>query len=223
MNPRSFISGVPLEFKLHFQLVCGSHGPAKPSTFVPPFAGKRYEAAAPLLLQSEPLHHLNLLSVRHRSAHEPHQDIQLDDLLQEPPLDAPAMMPYAPEPPPDPVILDEGVDDDPELHHSTRTRVQLSSFLEPITLADVTVATEGHEAAIVDFPNAFVQVNLPESPFKGNKHLIRRYLATSGNVLKGCKSVEYCPTTEMIADYFTKPLQGKPFVKFRKAIMNLQD
>jgi len=59
--------------------------------------------------------------------HEPHQDIQLDDLLQEPPLDASAMMPH--EPPLDPVILNEGVDDDPELRRSTRTRVQSSSYI----------------------------------------------------------------------------------------------
>jgi len=98
-----------------------------------------------------------------------------------------------------------------------------SSFLEPITLAAVIVATEGHEVVIVDVPNAFSQVNLPESPSKQNKRLIRRYLVVSGNVLKGSKSIEYSPTIDMLAIPFTKPLQGKLFVKFRKAIMNLQD
>jgi hypothetical protein len=33
--------------------------------------------------------------------------------------------------------------------------------------------------------------------------------------------VEYCPTGEMIADYFTKPLQGTLFRKFRDFIMNV--
>ena len=33
--------------------------------------------------------------------------------------------------------------------------------------------------------------------------------------------VEYCPTDEMVADYFSKPLQGAKFKKFRKEIMNL--
>ena len=35
--------------------------------------------------------------------------------------------------------------------------------------------------------------------------------------------VEYCPTQEMVADFFTKPLQGKSFFKFRSIIMNLPD
>ena len=32
----------------------------------------------------------------------------------------------------------------------------------------------------------------------------------------------YCPTEYMITDYFTKPLQGKHFFKFRKFVMNLK-
>ena len=34
--------------------------------------------------------------------------------------------------------------------------------------------------------------------------------------------VQYCPTHNMLADYFTKPLQGATFRKFRDAIMNCQ-
>ena len=33
--------------------------------------------------------------------------------------------------------------------------------------------------------------------------------------------VEYCPTGEMVADYMSKPLQGKLFVKFRDLIMGV--
>jgi hypothetical protein len=33
--------------------------------------------------------------------------------------------------------------------------------------------------------------------------------------------VEYCPTQEMVADFFTKPLQGAQFKKFRDFIMNV--
>ena len=35
--------------------------------------------------------------------------------------------------------------------------------------------------------------------------------------------VEYCPTEEMIGDFFTKPLQGSLFRKFRALILNLPD
>ena len=31
--------------------------------------------------------------------------------------------------------------------------------------------------------------------------------------------IEYCPTGDMLADYFTKPLQGSMFNKFRNVIM----
>ena len=31
----------------------------------------------------------------------------------------------------------------------------------------------------------------------------------------------YCPTEEMIADFFTKPLQGAQFVKFRDAALSI--
>jgi hypothetical protein len=34
-------------------------------------------------------------------------------------------------------------------------------------------------------------------------------------------SVQYCPTGEMVADFFTKPLQGIQFQKFRDIIMNI--
>ena len=33
--------------------------------------------------------------------------------------------------------------------------------------------------------------------------------------------IKYCPTDKMVADYFTKPLQGEKFYAFRKMIMNL--
>ena len=31
--------------------------------------------------------------------------------------------------------------------------------------------------------------------------------------------VEYCPTEKMVADFFTKPLQGSLFRKFRDVVM----
>ena len=34
--------------------------------------------------------------------------------------------------------------------------------------------------------------------------------------------IKYCPTTLMLGDYFTKPLQGGLFLKFRGRILNIQ-
>ena len=36
-------------------------------------------------------------------------------------------------------------------------------------------------------------------------------------------AIEYCPTDEMLAHMFTKPLQGAAFHKFQATILNLQD
>jgi hypothetical protein len=46
-----------------------------------------------------------------------------------------------------------------------------------------------------------------------------RYFFLTDQIEKGNLSVAYCPTTEMIGDYMSKPLQGKLFQKFKKAIM----
>jgi hypothetical protein len=40
-------------------------------------------------------------------------------------------------------------------------------------------------------------------------------------VKSGEVSIDYCPTDDMIADFFTKPLQGTKFRKFRDIIMNV--
>ena len=47
--------------------------------------------------------------------------------------------------------------------------------------------------------------------------LLERYVADQ--VAKGDLRVVWCPTDEMIADFLTKPLQGKAFVKFLDLLM----
>ena len=42
----------------------------------------------------------------------------------------------------------------------------------------------------------------------------------SDRIKKNEVHVQYCPSHNMLADYFTKPLQGATFRKFRDAIMN---
>jgi hypothetical protein len=38
-------------------------------------------------------------------------------------------------------------------------------------------------------------------------------------ITKGELRAEYCPTGDMVADFFTKPLQGSLFWKLRKVIL----
>ena len=46
-----------------------------------------------------------------------------------------------------------------------------------------------------------------------------RYYFMHDQVEKGNVSIEHCSMNDMIADYFTKPLQGTLFQKFRRFIM----
>ena len=50
-----------------------------------------------------------------------------------------------------------------------------------------------------------------------------RYFFITDREKKGEVKLDYCPTDSMVADFFTKPLQGHKFFKFRKQIMNTQD
>jgi len=136
-----------------------------------------------------PLHHLNLLFAKHRSASESHLFHCVTDVKAH---------------------LVAGV---------SIAVPSLTSIMDPVMLIAAIDAAEGQYIAIVDVPNTFVQVKLPRSPFKWTKHLNRRYLFISGCVIKGSKSIEYSPTIQMIAIPFTKPLQGKSFVKFKMTIM----
>ena len=56
---------------------------------------------------------------------------------------------------------------------------------------------------------------------KRTRHLNIRYFFITDRVKSDEVTVEYCPTGEMTGDYFTKPLQGSLFRKFRKEILNL--
>jgi Reverse transcriptase (RNA-dependent DNA polymerase) len=58
---------------------------------------------------------------------------------------------------------------------------------------------------------------------KRTRHINIRYFFVTDRIASNEVSIEYCPTGNMISDYFTKPLQGTPFKKLRDYIMNLPD
>ena len=52
-----------------------------------------------------------------------------------------------------------------------------------------------------------------------SRHVMIRYFFVKDRIDKKEITVRYCPTEKMLADYFTKPLQGKIFRVFWKVIM----
>jgi len=52
-----------------------------------------------------------------------------------------------------------------------------------------------------------------------SRHIAIRYFFVKDRVDKGEFTIDYCSTECMLADFFTKPLQGALFVKSREVIM----
>ena len=55
-----------------------------------------------------------------------------------------------------------------------------------------------------------------------SRHIAIRYFFVKDQVDKGEVKIEYCPKEYMLADYFTKPLQGKVFRIFPRVIMGYE-
>jgi hypothetical protein len=52
-----------------------------------------------------------------------------------------------------------------------------------------------------------------------SRHIHIRYFFVKDRVDKKEVRVEYCPSLSMLADFFTKPLQGQMFIKFKEVLM----
>ena len=55
---------------------------------------------------------------------------------------------------------------------------------------------------------------------KRTKHLDIRYFYVRDLLERGILTVEHCSSDDMIADFFTKPIQGRKFQIFRDIILN---
>ena len=58
-----------------------------------------------------------------------------------------------------------------------------------------------------------------QSSTKRMKHMDIQYFYVGDHIQNKTLSLHHCPTEEMLADYFTKPLQGSLFVRLRNQIM----
>ena len=57
------------------------------------------------------------------------------------------------------------------------------------------------------------------SSSKRTRHIEIRYYFATDRIAKKDLSIEWCPTSKMLADFMTKPLQGKAFLQLRDMIM----
>ena len=61
--------------------------------------------------------------------------------------------------------------------------------------------------------------NGKDSCTSNSKHVAIKYFWSTDRIKAGKMKVKYCPTEKMIADYMSKPLQGKLFQIFRNVLM----
>ena len=65
----------------------------------------------------------------------------------------------------------------------------------------------------------FLEKNGISSISRNTRHINIRYYFIKDRMKSGEIELEYCPTENMLADFFTKPIQGKRFMMLRKIIM----
>ena len=66
-----------------------------------------------------------------------------------------------------------------------------------------------------------LEKNGKASSSKRTKHISIRYFFVTDRIRKGELSVEWCPTEDMLGDFWTKPTQGKQFTRVRDQIMGV--
>ena len=64
-----------------------------------------------------------------------------------------------------------------------------------------------------------MEVNGRNSCTGNSRHVDIRFFFVHDRVKSGDIKVEYCPTDKMVVDFFTKPLQGRIFKKFRESVI----
>ena len=62
-----------------------------------------------------------------------------------------------------------------------------------------------------------------QSSSKSTRHINIRYYFITDRIIKQEASVEFCPTFDMIGDYFTKALQISQFCQFRNIVLGIHE
>ena len=65
--------------------------------------------------------------------------------------------------------------------------------------------------------------NGKRSRSKRTRHINIKYYFITDRIMKHEASMEFCPTFDMIGDYFTKALQGSQFHRFRNIVLGIHE
>ena len=68
-----------------------------------------------------------------------------------------------------------------------------------------------------------LETNGQKSVGKGTRHVQIKYFFVTDKVKNNEMKILYCPTKEMVADFYTKPLQGTLFKIQRNAIQEVNE
>ena len=67
-----------------------------------------------------------------------------------------------------------------------------------------------------------LEMNGLASSGKRTRHINIRYFFVAEKVANEEVAISYCPTDDMLADFFTKATHGSKFLRFRDTILNVQ-
>ena len=97
------------------------------------------------------------------------------------------------------------------------TRRLLESILGPDYQVTDSIIYQDNKSAIL------LEENGQRSSSKRTRHINVRYYFITDRIQQGEVRVEHCPTKDMLADLFTKPLMGTAFKRLRAKVLNLDE
>ena len=68
-----------------------------------------------------------------------------------------------------------------------------------------------------------LEQNGKQSSSKRTRHIKISYYFITDRIMNQDTSVEFCPTFDMIGDYFTNALQGSQFCRFRNIVLGIHE
>lgn len=113
------------------------------------------------------------------------------------------------------------------MHSSTETEiVSVDDMMPQVLWTNYFLGAQGYvpKKTVIYQDNKssmLLETNGRDSSSKRTKHINTRYYFVKDRIDSGEVCLEWCPTAEMVADFFTKPLQGSVFIRFRNYIMNI--